>query len=195
MHRHPASLARRPAFLALLSAFIALPGLAQDFPKLKPGLWEMERAPDRSAASAPNRPAASNRTTMCLDESVQRDMLDMAVGNMEGQCSRHDFKRSGNRLTGDFVCDIGGSSMHSKSTTVFDGNSAYRTEIDTTYEPPFMGQRQTKMVMRAHNVGACKPGQRPGDVVMPNGHTMNMRDLMNGPHGTQGTINPRPAPH
>jgi len=118
----------------------------------------------------------------------------MAVGSMKGQCSRHEFKRSGNRLTGEFVCDIGGSRMHSKSTMVLDGDSAYRTEIDTTYDPPFMGQTKARMVMTARNVGACKPGQRPGDVVMPNGLTMNMRDLMNGAHGARGTVDPRPAP-
>ena len=192
----PWPLAPRPCAAALMFVFLALPAAAQDFPKLKPGLWEMEREMDRPAASAPGAkaPVAASRTTMCLDESLQHDMFEMAVGSMKGQCSRHDFKRSGNRLTGDFVCDIGGSRMHSKSTMVFDGNTAYRTEIDTAYDPPFMGQTKSRMVLHARNVGACKPGQRPGDVVMPNGHTMNMRDLMNGPHGAHGTINPRPAP-
>jgi uncharacterized protein DUF3617 len=186
------------AVAALLLALTGVTAFAQDFPKLKPGLWEMERETDR-AAPGPKPPASAERTTMCLDESVQREMFDMAVGSMKGQCSRHDFKQSGNRLTGDFVCDIGGSRMHSKSTMVFDGNTAYRTEIDTTYDPPFLGQTKSRMVLRAHNVGACKPGQRPGDVVMPNGHTMNMRDLMNGPQGAHGTITPgaitRKTPH
>jgi hypothetical protein len=179
--------------LALLLA-LALPAVAQDFPKLAPGLWEMDREIDTPPPpGAPRSPAAS-RTTMCLDESVQRDMVAMALGTMEGQCSRHDFKRAGNRLTGDFVCTIGGSTMRSKSTMVFDADTAYSTRIDTTYDPPFMGQTKSSMSMRARKVGPCKPGQRPGDVVMPNGHTMNMRDLMNGPQGARGTIKPRTAP-
>jgi hypothetical protein len=99
---------------------------------------------------------------------------------MNGMCSKHDFKLSGNRGTGDFVCNMGGSTMHAKSTMTLDGNSAYRTEIDTTYNPPFMGRERTKTVITARNVGPCKPGQRPGDLVMPNGQTMNMRDVMNG---------------
>lgn len=183
-----------PRSLLAVAALLALPAFAQDFPKLEPGLWQMEREMDRPPAPGAKRPANANRMTMCLDESVQREMFDMAIGSMKGQCSRHDFKRSGNRLTGDFVCDIGGSTMRSKSTMVFDGNRAYRTEIDTTYDPPFMGQTESRMVMDARNVGPCKPGQRPGDVVMPNGRTMNMHDLMNGPHGTRGSIKPPSAP-
>jgi hypothetical protein len=182
------------AAIALLAA-LAFPAAAQDFPRLKAGLWQMEREMEGPPASGPARPSAASRTTMCLDESVQREMFDMATGAMKGSCSRHEFKRTGNRLTGDFVCAIGGSSMHSKSVMLFDGNSAYRTEIDTTYDPPFMGQKQARMVMNARNVGPCRPGQRPGDVVMPNGRTMNMHDLMNGPNGAHGTITPRPAPH
>lgn len=162
--------------IALVVAALALPALAQDYPKLKPGLWEMERSSDRPA----NHP---NRTAMCLDDSVQKEMFAMGAGAMAGMCSRHEFTRSGNRMTGDFVCDMGGSRMHSKSTMVFDGNSAYRTEIDTSYDPPFMGNASSKMVITARNVGPCKAGQRPGDLIMPNGQTMNMRDVMSGPKG------------
>ena len=116
----------------------AAPVLAQDFPKLKPGLWEMERVVDPAMAPG-GRPMPSERTSMCLDESVQREMFTMATGAMQGACSRHDFKLTGNRMTGDVVCSMGGSTMHSKSVMVLDGNSAYRTDIDTTYDPPLAG--------------------------------------------------------
>jgi hypothetical protein len=170
--------------IALVLAAVALPVLAQDYPKLKAGLWEMERT-----ASEPT--SHPNKTSMCLDDSVQKQMFEMGAGAMKGMCSKHDFKLSGSRATGDFICDMGGSKMHSKSTMVLDGNSAYRTEIDTTYDPPFMGRSQSKMVITARNVGPCKPGQRPGDLIMPNGQTMNMRDVMNGKQNGPPSSRPR----
>jgi len=92
---------------------------------------------------------------------------------------------SGNRGTGESVCEIGGSTMRSRMEMVLDGNVGYRTEIHTTYDPPFMGQTEGKTVVTARHLGACKPGQRPGDMTMPNGQTMNVRDMMgrstNGP--------------
>ena len=164
--------------LAIAAALAITPALAgaQDYPKLKPGLWEMERA-------AEGQPAEPGKTTMCLDETVQREMFDMGAGAMKGMCSKHDFKLSGNRGTGDFVCNMGGSTMHSRSTMVLTGDTAYRTEIDTTYDPPFMGHAHAKTVITAHNAGPCKPGQRPGDMTMPNGQTINMRDAMRGRQG------------
>jgi len=173
----------RPAVFALALALATWPALAQDFPKLKPGLWEMERSAERGAQHP-------NRMTMCLDDTVQKEMFDMGAGAMKGMCSKHEFKMSGNRGTGDFICDFGGSRMHSKSTMQMTGNTGYRTEIHTTYDPPFMGQRETTTVLSARHVGACKPGQRPGDMLLPNGQTLNVRDTMSG--AAKGLITPPP---
>ena len=138
----------------------------QDYPKLKAGLWEMERSAERAARTQ------LNRMTMCLDDSVQKEMFDMGAGAMQGMCSKHDFKLSGNRGTGDFICDIGGSRMHSKSTMAMTGNTSYRTEIRTTYDPPFMGQteyddgpdraprRRLQARPAAGRHGACRTARR-----------------------------------
>jgi hypothetical protein len=179
----PRCLAPRLAFLALALATATWPALAQDFPKLKPGLWEMERTAERGAQHP-------NRMTMCLDDTVQKEMFDMGAGAMKGMCSKHEFKMSGSRGTGDFICDFGGSRMHSKSTMQMTGNTGYRTEIHTTYDPPFMGQRESTTVLTARHVGACKPGQRPGDMILPNGQTLNVRDTMSG--AAKGSITPPP---
>ena len=163
--------------LGMTSAF------AQDYPKLKPGLWEMERTAERGAQHP-------NRMTMCLDDTVQKEMFDMGAGAMKGMCSKHEFSMSGSRGTGDFICDFGGSRMHSKSTMQLTGNTGSRTEIRTTYDPPFMGQSESTTILTARHVGACKPGQRPGDMILPNGQTLNVRDAMGGP--AKGSITPPP---
>jgi hypothetical protein len=177
----------RSVRVGLVLAAIASPGFALDFPRLKAGLWEMERASDRASGQP-------NKMTMCLDDSVQKQMFDMGTGAMAGMCSKHDFSFSGNRGTGDFVCDIAGSRMHSKSTMLLNGNTSYRTEIRTTYDPPFMGQTESMTVLTARHLGACRPGQRPGDMVMPNGQTLNVRDVMGGARPPSAAKGPPAAP-
>ena len=87
--------------VASVAAFAALPALAADYPKLQSGLWEMQRSSDRPDAQP-------NRATMCLDDKVQKELFDLA-GAMQGTCSKHEFRFTGNRGRGDFVCTMGGS--------------------------------------------------------------------------------------
>ena len=188
LNRSSHGFSTRFALLALgvVAALVGAPVVAQDYPKLKSGLWEMERSGNGGAPQM-------NRMTMCLDATVQKQMFDMGAGTMQGMCSKHEFKMSGNRGTGDFICDFGGSRMHSTSTMAMTGDSSYRTEIHTTYEPPFMGQKESTTILTARHVGACKPGQRPGDMVLLNGQTMNVRDAINAAKGA-GATSGRPPP-
>ena len=160
--------------LALGFCMLLLPiASAQDYPKLKPGLWEMKRSS--------SRPGGNGQTLrMCLDESLQREMYDMGVGTMKGMCSKHDFKLSGGHGTGEFVCSVNGSTWHSRSNMTIDGDVGYRTEVDTTFDPPVNGQSQAHSVMEARYIGPCPAGQQPGDVLLPNGQTVNMRNMFKG---------------
>jgi hypothetical protein len=144
---------------------------AQDFPKLKPGLWENSTSSTRSNDKAPHK------STLCLDDSVQQAMYRMSTGMMSGMCSKHDIKTSGNKVTSEAVCDLGGSKMQSKAVMTLAGNAAYRTEAHATFEPPFMGNRESTTVIEGKHVGPCKPGQKPGDLTLPGGRTLNIRQM------------------
>lgn len=147
---------------------------AQDFPKLKPGLWQMTTTSAKRDGPAP-RP-----TSMCLDDSVQQAMYTMSTGMMMGMCSKHDIKVAGSKVTADAICDLGGTRMESRAVMTLTGNSAYRTEAHATFDPPMMGTRESTTVIEGRHVGACKPGQRPGDMILPGGQTVNIRQLMMG---------------
>ena len=147
---------------------------AQDFPKLKAGLWTTTMT---SLGQEKQEPRVS---TLCLDDSVQQEMFKMSTGMMAGMCSKHDLKVSGNKVTTAAVCDLGGTKMVSQSVMTLTGNAAYRTEARATFDPPMNGMKESTTVLEGKHVGACKPGQQPGDMTMPNGQTMNIRQMMKG---------------
>jgi hypothetical protein len=159
---------------ALALALVAATALAagQEFPRLKAGLWEVTTANARAEGQK------SRMTTMCLDDSVQQDMYRMATGMMAGMCSRHDVNVSGSRVTTSAVCDLGGTKMQSQSVMTLTGNTAYRTEAHATFDPPMMGTAESTTVIQGRHVGACNPGQQPGDMTLPGGKTINIRQLM-----------------
>jgi hypothetical protein len=157
----------------LCALLLPLGAAAQQYPKLKPGLWDMNRGSDR-----PNAPGM--HMSVCVDESLQKEMWEMGAGAMKGMCSKTDFHMSGNTGSGEFICNMGGSTMHSKSTMTVTGDTAWHTDVDTTFDPPLNGAAKSHSTLDARYVGACKPGQRPGDMTLPNGQTINMRDMAGG---------------
>ena len=161
----------KTALAFALFAVAAVAG-AQDFPKLKAGLWEVTMATARSDAQAPRL------TTMCLDDSVQQEMYKMSTGMMSGMCSKHDIKVTAGKVTTRADCDLGVTRMQSQSVMTLTGNSAYHTEAHATFDPPMNGMKESNTVIDGKHVGACKSGQQPGDMTLPGGNTINIRQMM-----------------
>ena len=167
------------ATVRLISMLLAVPALwpvasaaaSPDFPKLKSGLWETTTSAPRAQGKA------AQVSTLCLDDSVQQEMYRMSTGMLAGMCSKFDVRTAGNKVTSEAVCDLGGSRMQSKAVMTLIGNTAYRTEARATFDPPFMGNKETATVIEGRHVGPCKPGQKPGDLMLPDGKTVNIRQL------------------
>ncbi len=170
-------LVRRPAPLAaalVLGGALALPAQAAlDLPSLRAGLWEMSTSSNRA-------PGIKTVSTLCLDASLQQDMLKMASGMMAGVCSKSEMKNVGGTYVGEATCSFGGSTMKSKSTMKMSGDTSYRTEAHASFDPPYAGMTTTDTVVEGRHVGACKAGQKPGDMTLPNGQTINIRNAIAG---------------
>jgi len=164
-------------YALFVALFAATPcAQAQDFdkfPKLKSGLWEMSTTSDRANA----KDKGAQVSTLCLDESVQKQMMEFSQGMMRGMCSKHELKMSGSTVTGDSICKFGDSTMTSKSVMKFNGDTSYRTEAKSTYDPPLMGMTQSNTIIEAKHVGACPAGMQPGDLKTPSGAIVNIKQL------------------
>ena len=68
----------------------------------------------------------------------------------------------------------------SQSVVTGDFTSNYTVKVTSKIEGLPAGAQDAAggtTTIQARWVGACKAGQRPGDIVMANGQTMNIRDL------------------
>jgi hypothetical protein len=61
------------------------------------------------------------------------------------------------------------------------GDSGYRIVISTKFDPPVMGMKDSSTTMDGKYVGACRDGLVPGDVVMPDGRKMNVKNMSQPP--------------
>ena len=77
------------------------------------------------------------------------------------------------------TCQIGPMKSTSQSVVTGDFNSNYAVKVTSKLEgvPAAAQGAGGTTTIQARWIGACKPDQRPGDIVMANGQTMNIRDL------------------
>lgn len=153
----------------ILVVLVGLSGFAlaqaADFPKRKPGLWEMKM----ESAQMPT----GMTTLQCIDEATDEDMQKKAMsGDGKADCKLTGSKKTATGWEYDSVCKSEGSTMTSHVVMSGDPQQSYQLAMDTRFDPPMMGNRQMRSVMKVKHLGACKPGMKPGDISV-NGMTLN----------------------
>ncbi len=150
----------------------ALPARAEfEVPVRKPGLWEMKMV----MAGTQMPPQTIQH---CTDTSTDKDM-NTTFGPMAKQmCSKQDMQKTATGMVIDSTCNIGGVASTSHTEINGDFNSAYTMTVTSSHPSmPGGAPKQTNMTVEAKWLGACKPDQKPGDMVMPGGIKMNIKDM------------------
>ena len=167
---------RSSVFLGLL-ALCTLPGTLQaassaELPKRKPGLWEL----NTRMAGMPSMGAMQQ----CIDRSTD-DLMQQQAKKEKHNCSVLEVKTQGNKATIHSVCKVQGSTATTDAVFVGTFDVAYKGDMHTRFSPPLEGMSEAKATIDARWIGPCKPGQKPGDVIMPNMGGMNINEMMNDP--------------
>ena len=152
------------ACVALLISSIAH---ADDFPKRKSGLWSI-------TVSSPV--GAGHEIKQCVDQASDAFMEQM-YKDMGKLCSKKDLVKTGDGYTIDSDCNLGPTHVVSHGTITGDFNSSYTVQTKSTYDPAMMGMKEGGSTVVAKWMGECQAGQKPGDMILPNGKTMNIQNM------------------
>jgi hypothetical protein len=159
---------------AALIAGVATSGLAapaNDFVQRKAGLWEIKTSNTMMGGMTITLHQCTDAST---DLMVQRQGEQMSDQN----CAKHDISRSGNRVTIKSVCTADGTTVTSVGSFTGDFETAYAGQIESRFEPPMQGLGSMTISMEGRWLGACKPGQEPGNVEMPGMGGFNLGEMM-----------------
>lgn len=165
----------RPLVLGLTlvaGTAIAQSNLPPDMPKRKPGLWEMK-------TSMAEMGGMGMTMQTCIDDTIE----DLIAQQPEADetCEEQSYRKESNRFHFEAKCKADASTAHVKGIFSGDFSTHYQGEIHTTYTPPLHGMASSTMKMEARWLSACKPGQKPGDVMMmgmPGMGTINIEEMM-----------------
>lgn len=157
----------RPIIFILATLF-AGQCLASDLPQRRSGLWELRNQMAGMPAQGPMQ--------MCIDQSSDELMQERATNR--ANCSVMDVSRSAGKVIIHSVCRQDHSTATSDTVISGDFEKAYRSEMNIRYAPAQHGIGKLKMTQEAHWLGPCKPGQKPGDIMMPGQPTLNMQEML-----------------
>ena len=156
--------------LGLLALAPASSVRADELPIRKAGLWEMK-------VMRTGSPMPDMTMQQCTDETTDKEMSTSFSPMSKEICSKRDTQQTATGYVTDSVCSVAGASMTSHSDIVGDFNSAYTVKITShTGGGPAGAPRDSTMTVEAKWLGACKPDQKPGDIVMPGGFKLNIKD-------------------
>jgi hypothetical protein len=93
-------------------------------------------------------------------------------------CSKQDIQKTSAGYVTDSVCGIAGMTIKSHAEITGDFNSAYTVKSTSHSEGGSAGGgRDNTTTIEAKWLGACKGDQKAGDIVMPGGMKMNIKDM------------------
>ena len=163
----------RVAVSVLALAACVSSAAAQDFPTRRAGLWEVTITHD-------GRKTPPQTMQQCTDAETDKLMNAFGGAISADMCSKQEIKKVGATLVINATCQIGPMKSTSQSVVTGDLTSNYTVKVTSKLEGVPAAAQQAAggtTTIQARWVGACKPGQRPGDIVMASGQTMNIRDL------------------
>jgi len=162
------------SFCLALSVLASLPAYgagAVELPVRKPGLWEMKVLHTGS-------PAPEMTMQQCTDATTDKDMSTSFSPMAKDICSKQDIQKTATGYVTDSVCGIAGMSIKSHGEITGDFNSAYTVKSTSHSEGGPSGMaRDSTTTIEAKWLGACKADQKPGDIMMPGGMKINLKDM------------------
>jgi hypothetical protein len=167
---------------ALLILLGALPAFAAELPARKPGLWEV-------TTSIEGRNVPPQALQQCIDAATDQMMMSIS-GPFSASVCKREVQTAENSITVDSTCTIGKktATAHAAVTGSFD--SAYTMTV-TSQSDDLPGGKMT-MTIDAKRLGPCTAEQKPGDIIMANGRTINILEAMK--HVPSQGVLPPPQP-
>lgn len=157
--------------ISLLALWPANNAGAVELPVRKAGLWEMK-------VLRTGTPVPDMTMQHCTDETTDKEMSAAASPMAKDLCSKQDIQKTATGYVSDSVCGVAGMSIKSHAEIIGDFNSAYTVKSTSHSEGgPTGAARDSTTTIEAKWLGACKADQKPGDIMMPGGMKMNIKDM------------------
>jgi hypothetical protein len=166
-------------FLVLI---LAAPAKTAQLPSRKPGLWEVKM-------SIAGRNAPPQVIEQCIDAATDQMMQSSAGPYSAAVCPDRDVQRSGDSITINSKCTLGGKPASARAVITGSFDGAYSMTV-TSQSEALPGSNLT-MTIDGRWLGPCSADQKPGDMIFGNGRKINILEVQQHPPSTGVPLPPR----
>lgn len=157
------------ATLASAAAALLLPvANAADAPDLKEGLWSIHT----QSVDSPGNKKTEGTYSLCRNHAY--DLAARAKAKNVKGCTTVSESFQGGKYSSEMHCVTAGTTIESKGTSTFQGDTSTHTESHATFSPAMAGVSETTMIMDQKYVGSCPAGAVAGDRIDASGKVMHL---------------------
>lgn len=156
--------------ISALSLAFASMAQALDLPKRKSGLWEMTMVGDQTNGQP-------QTVTTCVEQKTDTGLASSFGGKTPKNCKQPTVKKAAGAITVTSFCKFTDSNVTTTAVLTGDFEKSYKIDRTSKFNPPNKGKKESKQTIEAKWLSACKAGQRPGDMIMPDGTKINLSDI------------------
>lgn len=141
-----------------------------EMPNRKPGLWEIK------VNVGAQMPAMI--VHQCTDATTDKDMVTSFSPMAREMCASRNMQKTATGMVVDATCTVNGMTSVSHTEINGDFNSAYTVKVSSKNSGAPAGvPAEAVTFMEAKWAGDCKADQKAGDMIMPGGMTINIKDM------------------
>jgi hypothetical protein len=124
-----------------------------------------------------NSPAYTLRR--CTDATTDTLVTAMASGWADDSCTKRDVQNNGGTIVIDSICTVGPVATSAHAEITGDFNQAYTLKVSTRQGggAPAALAGDRSLTVDAKWIGPCGANHKPGDIILPGGMTMNIRNI------------------
>lgn len=150
---------------------------AVELPPMQLGLWE-------TASTSSLRPALTVRTQVCYGAGTEQELRAKGEDTLKQyQCVTPGYQRSGDSYVYESTCTIEEHKLTTRSVLTYQGDNSIHGVTTSGSDD---GKPSHIITGDSRWIGACKPGQKPGDTEFLN------QDEMMRPPAKSGRDHPAP---
>jgi hypothetical protein len=139
-----------------------------DPPQIKEGLWTIHS----ETTYTPAGKKSQTDYTLCRSHAFDDSMRASEKG-MKGCTTVSENLQSGN-YTSEIQCKLGATTVVSKGTTTYTGETTVHSETQVSYSPAMGGVTGSVIVTDSKYTSACPEGAEAGDRTNPDGTVIHL---------------------